>query len=231
MTYTLESSTLEIIANLCHALNIHTAEKQAGSSGEQKSGTWTKHKLHHKKDKDMEHSWLQPAFKTTTIEKKEGTMHEIRTCLNKLSEKNYETNKTVLIELVRNANMNDLPTIATNIFDIASTNKFFSEIYAKLYKELIAEFAIFAELVQKLIADFTETMRDIRYVDPNGNYDEFCAYNKKNDARKATSVFIINLMKKGVLPVATLLDMIQTIQTMMTEYMQEANKINEVEED
>jgi len=206
----------------------HHLSKRSKPSSSSANSSFTR------KDKEIEDSWLQPAFKTTKIEKKEGSINEIRTCLNKLSQKNYETNKIQLLELIRNSDQAHLPTIANTIFDTASTNKFYSEIYAQLYKELLAEFHIFTDILQTFIQTFTETMRDIVYVDANTNYDDFCAYNKKNDARKATSVFITNLSKKGVLPIQTLATIIFQIQAIMHEYIQHNNtdikKTNEVEE-
>jgi len=237
MQYKLDEPTEQIIANLANLLGIINANQYTNSSvGKSSNNDMTTSSIKrqktsfNRKDKEMEDSWLQPAFKTTKIEKKEGTMNEIRTCLNKMSQKNYETNKTLLQELIRTSDPVHLPAIANNIFDIASTNKFYSEIYANLYKELLQEFPIFGEILQTFILAFTETMRDIHYVDPASNYDDFCAYNKKNDARKATGVFITNLCKKGVLPIQTLSDIILQIQTIMNEYMMSADRTNEVEE-
>ena len=101
-------------------------------------------------------------------------MNSIRSCLNKLSEKNYDTNKIELLELIDNLESEQLTIVANNIFDIASTNKFYSKIYAKLYKELLNKFTIFDEILQNFISVFTETMKNIQYVEQNKNYDEFC---------------------------------------------------------
>lgn len=233
LQYTLDKSTEEIIENLANLLgivNTNVITKPSVNNDIVNSHPKRSKSSFYRKDKEMEDSWLQPAFKPTKIEKKEGTMNEIRSCLNKLSQKNYDTNKTQLLELIRHSDSVNLPAIANNIFDIASTNKFYSEIYANLYKELLAEFEIFGEILKTFILAFTETMRDIHYVDPKINYDEFCAYNKKNDARKATCVFITNLCKKGVLPIQTLSDIILQIQTIMNNYMENADRSNEVEE-
>jgi hypothetical protein len=121
--------------------------------------------------------------------------------------------------------------IANNIFEIASTNKFFSEIYAKLYRELTLQFPeVFNKIVNTFVIGFTETMRNIKYVDQNVNYDEFCKYNKENDKRKATSVFITNLIKENVIEIDVLVSLISDIQTILDEYINTPNKTNEVEE-
>jgi hypothetical protein len=242
LSYKLDTSTEKIISDLADILGIlnettkilpkdtNSSVRKTNKYSSSSSSSSSSSNKNFKKDKEMEYSWLQPAFKATVIEKKEGSMPEIRTCLNKLSEKNYETNKTILLELIRKEDISQLPIIANNIFDIASTNKFFSEIYAKLYKELLTEFNVFTDILQTFLMTFCDTMRNIVYVDPTKNYDDFCAYNKKNDARKATSMFITNLVKKEVLSVQTLADIIIQIQTIMNEYMESANRTNEVEE-
>jgi len=240
MVYKLQDETVKMIENLAQILGV-SLTSTSNNNTMNVATTGAKYDYLNKKSrkpnsvvagskKEMEDSWLQPVFKATVIEKKEGTMPEIRTCLNKLSEKNYETNKPILLELIRKEDPSQLEIVANNIFDIASTNKFFSEIYSKLYKELLKEFDIFDDILQRFVTTFCDTMCNITYVDPNKNYDDFCAYNKKNDARKATSMFITNLVKKEVLSVETLADIIIKIQTIMNEYMESTNRTNEVEE-
>ena len=196
-------------------------------------------------DEMWEHT---PQFKATVIVKKEGTektMNEIRICLNKISAKNYETNRDIIIQLINNvldihntqteeesneAKTTDIQKIAHTIFDIASTNKFFSEIYAQLYKELMEKFTMFGDILNSFLDRFTENMKNIKYVDPNTNYDEYCNYNKTNDSRKAMSVFIVNLMKKGVLPIELVLNLIIDTQKILFEYLEEVNRTNDVDE-
>lgn len=177
---------------------------------------------------------------TVIIEKKEGIsqwISDIRGSLNKISVKNYDVNSNIIIEKIREIRNSDvtseeeLKNVATNIFDIASTNKFFSEIYANLYKRLLDEFPdIFSSILDICIQGFSETMKTINYVDQNVNYDDFCKYNKDNDKRKATSVFITNLVKAGVLPISTVIHLIHELYEILELYMKEPKKLNEVEE-
>jgi hypothetical protein len=180
-------------------------------------------------------------FKPTVVaEKKEGVeqwVSEIRGALNKISIKNYDANANLIIEKLREisgavaASEQEIKSVATNIFEIASTNKFFSEIYANLYKRLMDEFPdIFTSILDICIQGFTNTMKSIQYVDQNTNYDEFCKYNKENDKRKATSVFITNLVKAGVIPISTVIWLVKELHDILTLYMKEAGKLNEVEE-
>ena len=165
-------------------------------------------------------------------------MNDIRASLNKISNKNYDTNRDIIIgllnDLVSEKKENtetELAKIGNNIFDIASTNKFFSEIYANLYKDISEKFPeIFNSILLLFLEGFTNTMKTIRYVDQKENYDDFCKYNKENDKRKATSMFITNLVKNNVIEPQVLIQIIQTIQTNLNTYMNEENCINEVEE-
>jgi hypothetical protein len=54
--------------------------------------------------------------------------------------------------------------------------------------------------------------------------------NKVNDARKATAVFLVNLMKEDVLPVTRVLNIIVAFQTLLMEYIDQEEKTNEVDE-
>jgi hypothetical protein len=176
-------------------------------------------------------------FKSTKMEKKEGiekSINDIRICLNKLSNKNYEVQTSSIIELIQsiidNDEEEDIKTVAKSIFDIASNNKFYSEIYANLYKDLMERYGIFKENIGNFIEKYKESIDEINYIDPNTDYDKFCDYNKSNDSRKALSTFIVNMMKNGILKTTTITDIILFFQNRVFEYIELPNKSNEVEE-
>jgi hypothetical protein len=249
MDYTLPQNVLQIIQQLTRkfgGLNVSSVESVVKPRTE-----FTKDRKQHRfhSPKTMDDSWISARdFKpTTVIEKKEGTdkiMNDIRISLNKISNKNYDTNRDVIFEKINElikyqseknseekSERDELDKIANNIFEIASTNKFFSEIYARLYNELTEKFPeVFSEILNTFIQGFTETMKTIRYVDQNVNYDDFCKYNKENDKRKATSVFITNLVKFNVLEKEILFCMIKEIQLILDGSRGEENRTNEVEE-
>lgn len=180
------------------------------------------------------------AFKPTKIEEKEGIekqISDIRGLLNKISTKNYDPQKeaiiiklTDILESEGAVENNEHVKIATIIFDIASTNKFFSELYALLYSELIARFSIFKDVLSGFVDRYMKSLYKIHYVDHNVDYDGFCNYTKTNDLRKAMASFIINLMKKGVLHADEVHHIIIDIQDILQKYIQEDNRTNEVDE-
>jgi hypothetical protein len=242
-----------------------------------------RHKLS-KQSTDVDWQTLRVPFKSTQIEKKEGiekAVNDIRICLNKLSNKNYETQREGILELLKNIvvtpfnienaesnvafslknrdevgdlnvksckqedsehsdeeneetviekDSNEIKRVATAIFDIASNNKFFSEIYATLYKDLIQHYSIFNDIIAPFIKTYKDSIYEIHYVDPNAEYDKFCEYNKKNDRRKALSAFITNLMKKEVIQKNLIIDIVVLFQELIANYIDQPNKTNEVEE-
>ena len=178
-------------------------------------------------------------FKSTKIDTKEGvekSINNIRILLNKISTKNYETQKNVILESVTeylNITENkeeDVERLTQAIFDIVSTNKFFSEIYANLYNELILKFAVFKDILIKYIETYKESVEHIHYIDPNKDYDGYCSYNKKNDNRKAMTLFIVNMCKNNVLEKEIITDLLQYFLDKSLEYIDLDQKTNELEE-
>lgn len=196
--------------------------------------------IHKGKDRDrIDKDWENVRnFKITKIEKKEGTdkiMNDIRICLNKMSNKNYDIQKTAILELLHNMietseNNDDLQKIATAIFDIASTNKFYSEIYAKIYNDLMELYPVFQNILNEFLLQFLNTVSNLEYVDPNIDYDAYCNYNKQNDRKKATVVFIIFMMKQHAILPKNVIDILHELIIKLDISMNMDNHLNEVEE-
>ena len=189
-------------------------------------------------------------FKTTSasppvyvVETKSGVekwLQELRTGLNKLSAKNFDSQKSDIIQCIQNCietedqteelQKENLRTIATAIFNIASTNKFYAELYAKLYKELIQVNIIFQEILLVHVANYASSVKEISYCNPENDYEKYCVNNKVNDARKATAVFLVHLIKEEVIPVMRVLNIIVAFQKLVLEFVDQEDKINEVDE-
>lgn len=237
MKYTLPHAVLSIISILANKFGSTPVLPPQQEVRQRKPRQSSNHN-----NKHTEESWISSRdFKPTMIiEKKEGAdkiMNDIRSALNKISNKNYHLNRDMIIgylnELMKDKEEkdDDFSKIANNIFDIASTNKFFSEIYANLYKDISSQFPdVFTPILTTFLEGFTNTMKTIKYVDQKDNYDDFCKYNKGNDKRKATSIFITNLVKVEVIQSNVLYKIIEEIQSILIACMDEDNRINEVEE-
>ena len=248
--YTLPENINNIILKLKEEVNLYIGSTQTDTpttyeKPTKKPSSHYQHKksgrshTKHVTDEDWEAVRNPVPFKATVIDKKEGiekSINDIRVCLNKISTKNYQSQLETIIENINNIlldndnNIEDMKTIVKAIFDIASNNKFFSELYADLYKALGDKFSEFYLIIDEFLVQYKENVKEIVYVDPNSDYDKFCNYNKTNDRRKALSAFIVNLMKKQIIKKEILLDIILYLQGLVIKYIDEPNRLNEVEE-
>jgi hypothetical protein len=196
-------------------------------------------KDHYKKrrgNKNMEQEDL-PSFQTTKIETKSGIdadFDTIRTTINKMTDKNYIDMCNKIIEIINKLllehSVSDLGGIGENIFDIASSNRFYSKIYANLYSDLSSKFEFIKEQYSQNLKRFTELFNNIEYVDSNVNYDRFCEINKINEKRKSLAAFYINLMYCGVISKDEIITITRNLLAKVYEYISLENKKNEVEE-
>jgi len=145
-------------------------------------------------------------FKCTVIKKNEGDekiYSDIRSCLNKLSEKNYDSQLETLIEninvlLENKSEKYNILSIIELILDISSGNSYLSKLYAKLWKHLLDVYGDnnYHDLIFNRYNDLINT---IEYIDPNIDYDKHCKINKINDKRRNITTFIVNLVEENMI--------------------------------
>jgi len=253
--YKLPESVSQILTSLIKELGINTLatraemkptvfNKNASNIRRSKSGS--------KMNEDSDEYWNRmKEFKATKIDKKEGidkNISDIRSCLNKISEKSYQSQLKEIQELIQDVlttQSNDkedssedeiensialVDKIVTIIFDVATSNKMNSVLYANLYKELICLFPQFKLIITSMIPNYLESLRQIKYVNHENDYDAFCEYNKTNDKRKALVIFMVNLMNIEVLEKDDIRSTILTIQAMICDMIEQDEKVNEVDE-
>jgi hypothetical protein len=235
---------LDVYISSISLIQSNDNDKLFKKSGQFNSGSQNKKykPLHGKKivDDDWENIRKTIPFKPTKIVEKEGIekiLNDIRISLNKISVKNYDSQRDNIIENINNImnnenenKENDMELIVNSIFEIAINNKFLSELYADLYKELCNNFPQFVNIIDVFINQYKDGVKEINYVEPTLDYDKYCNYNKTNDKRKSLSLFIVNLMKKNLISKETLFGLITYLQDLVFGYMDEVNKINEIEE-
>jgi hypothetical protein len=92
-------------------------------------------------------------------------INEIRTILNKMSETNFESQKTVIICKINDIIEKDGTTRTSisrpspNSVLTLRSNKFFAELYAKLYKELSVKFCMFAVVLDDFTNKYKQSKR------------------------------------------------------------------------
>jgi hypothetical protein len=183
-------------------------------------------------------SQLHTPFKITALEQKEGiekTFNDIQILLNKLSNKNYRENVTQILDHIQTNNLYDndesIRKIAHFIFTVVSQNAFFSELYSNLFIEFESQFSIFQTILIEKVDEYIASFRDFKYVESSDNYEDYCAFNKSNDARKATAAFFIHLMNKQALANDNILRIIEVLQDIIMAKMeteQTAGYIDEI---
>jgi hypothetical protein len=180
------------------------------------------------------------SYKTTKIpEVKEGTeksIKDIRIALNKFSNKNAETQHDIIVLLIKQVISEskeveeDTKKVCTLIFDIVSTNEFYSSLYAKLYKDLIGIFPEFSDKMIDILDKYKESFNNIKVVDPNVDYDGFCDNVKSNDLRRAMTTFIMNLVKNLAISDSDVLNILLYLEELVLKYAEDADKSPVVEE-
>ena len=183
-------------------------------------------------------------FQKTEMKKTEGIekrVDTIRSLLNKLTDTTYSVIESEILSEVNNIikgeggtddaiDEENIYKIAHSIFNTASSNMFYSALYAKLFKQLVQCHDIFTKVFEKSYSEFVGLFKKVEYVDPSLDYNKFCEVTKMNDKRKAMSMFIINLMKEDMLELDGVVEIIVELQEMVNSYIKQANKTNELEE-
>jgi hypothetical protein len=184
-------------------------------------------------------------FQATIIAKKEGidaSIEQIRKHLNKITDKTYETLKVLIIEEINKIIAQETGTIYSKellvelngvgdaIFNIASSNGFYSKVYATLYKDLMAQFSFMRGIFETNYKAFNSLFKTIEYCDPNKDYDKFCQVNKDNEKRRSMCSFYINLMLQGIIAPKSILKIILGLQELLLEKIKLVDAKNIVDE-
>ena len=178
------------------------------------------------------------SFQTTKFDVKEGINAQIdifRSHLNKMSDKNYIDSRNKIVDeidkiVANHTDNNDLIQVSSIIFDIASTNRFFSKIYADLYSDLFLKYEFMRSVFEDSFNKFIELFVVIEYINPEEDYDKFCKINKDNEKRKSLSVFFVNLMINRIIHTSKIAQLLKTLLVQVSEFINIADKKNEVDE-
>jgi hypothetical protein len=159
----------------------------------------------------------------------------IRGFLNKITDTNEGamTNdiKAEISQLIEHDTSHEnMMKIGYSIFNIASSNSFYSSLYARLFKALMNDYDIFKKIFEDNFKEFMNLFESIEFVDPKKNYDKFCEYTKTNDKRRAMSLFVVNLMINHIISEDEIIEIIKQLQALISSYLRKPEKSNEVEE-
>lgn len=198
-----------------------------------------------KKRKGYKHMEVTPdewntlrTFQATKIEKKtgiDGQINNLRLLLNKLTDKTYIEIYNQIVEIIEcllidTVPEEDLNIIGLAIFEIASTNKFYSRLYADLYAQLIHRYDFLRPIFQKNYDEYLNIFSNIETGDPNVDYDKFCEINKINEKRKAVSTFFMNLATNNIVTKTSIVHILRQLLETVLVCIKQEDKINEVQE-
>jgi hypothetical protein len=228
--YELNDPVLKILKVLCDNLPPMDDTKKSivktNKQFQQKTDDWSAVRSH---------NTLTPRIR----EVKEGTeqsIKEIRIALNKLSNKNADIQQESIVRLIKQVISDskeleeDMKKIYKLIFDIVSTNEFYSALYAKLYKDLIGIFPEFSGKIVDILNKYKESFNNIKSVDSNADYDGFCDNVKNNDLRRAMTTFIMNLLKNEAINEEDVINTILYLVDLVRTNAEESDKSIVIEE-
>lgn len=245
--YELSQDVIDLINNLSEKVGDPTYDRTPIFDKSDKSNKFDKPEKFYKNDRGKYYNKFNKKnnddefnlinFETKEIKKKEVIelyIDMIRKYLNKITDKTYASSCEKIYEIldlaITSASDDELDKISTTIFSIVSCNVFYSALYSALYGSLINKYKFFREKLDTNFSNYREIILNIKYVNSNENYDEYCENNKINDNNKALFLFYINLMKENVLTKSDIMDMISYIYEKFFELIEEDNKKGIVEE-
>lgn len=180
-------------------------------------------------------------FQKTEITKKDGIEKEIdniRLSINKLTEKTFDKiieNIHIQLNAINdndNYDSESMNKIGYAIFNMATSNKFNSNIYAKLCSELKSKYDFMTDIITNNISQFMKLFENMEFVSPEENYDKFCEMNITNEKRRSMSLFLTNLYKFDVITLDFIVNNIMNIQNMIVneEEIYNSDRKAEIEE-
>ena len=145
-------------------------------------------------------------FKLTEFNKNSKENINLQNCrkyLNMLIDSNFDYLSEKIIyeikQVLDNKTINDYNNICENVFNLICNNTLYSNIYSKLLTNLMKEFDSFSKILNESINNFEKKIINIKYVDPDDNYNKFCENNKINEEIRALCSLYGNLVKDSVI--------------------------------
>lgn len=176
-------------------------------------------------------------FQATKIEQKtgiEGEINEIRLYLNKLTDKTFLDMREKIVEKINNicstSEIDETDKLGIMLYDMCSTNKFYSKIFADLFAELATRYSWLHNIFKKKYETIMEQYSNIQYIDSEKDYDGFCEMNKKNEKRRAITTFYLNLSLNGFIKKEGIVEILRDILSSIMGMINTPDKKNEVDE-
>ena len=176
-------------------------------------------------------------FQTTEFNKREGldlNIDKLRKSLNMLTTNNY-TNiynniKQEFDFVFTNKTLNDFNTLSNVFYEITSSNLLYSQLCSKLYKNISEEYPILKNIINKKIINSKDLIKNIKYIDPEENYEEFCEFNKINEKIRTEFNFFAGLYNEDLINSQDFNNLVLEIFESLNNFIELGNKKNELDE-
>jgi hypothetical protein len=177
-------------------------------------------------------------FQTTKIDQNTGIdsdINALRLYLNKLTDKTFLDLREKIIEKINTLCKNSLGQedelkVGLMLYEICSTNKFYSKIFADLFAELALMYSWLNNIFKENYANIMEQYNNIQYIDSEKDYDGFCEMNKINEKRRAITTFYFNLALNGFIKKESVVNILKEILISIMNMIKINDKKNEVDE-
>ena len=125
-------------------------------------------------------------------------IHTIRISLNKMTDLNFDKIRGQIMDgvclIAEKGTQEELATVSSTVFELASTNRFYSKQYADIYSTLYHAYPLTMHRgFESGRSGFMAMFDNIECIDQNADYEKFCEVNKINERRKALAAFLRNL--------------------------------------
>ena len=166
----------------------------------------------------------------TQINKQKDELAEVYKILNKITDKSYDKLSDQIFTIIKNiSNIEYQQEICAKIFTIIASNSFYSEIYAKLYSQMIVLHESFAFAFNEEFQKYMKNFENIQYISSNEDYDKYCDYVKHINAIESMCTFFIKCMSYNICDANDIVSLILFLQQKLIDQTDDEEKIPENE--
>ncbi len=256
--YVLPETVLSAIRVLCSEIgydetltkdtyiNQHNAKSESTSANSSSKQVKSKDREYRAHPKTKQDTWkTKTEFKATkfaVLDNVGEIINEIRILMNKLNESNKETKIAEIVEKLKDLmdecdedNLEEnTKKVFTIIYDIAMSSSIMPELYAQIISTIYGEYtSSFRDFLASQIDKYINSFLNIVDIDPNQDYDGFCALMTQTNYRKKTSsVFceIAKLDKIDILNLDIVSGLVRQLIVRVVESIELKERQKEVEE-
>ena len=186
-----------------------------------------KHKLHIKESSNFKRPY---ALDKTKMIKQKDEVAKVIVLLNKITTKTYEKLSGDLFECVKSIKSEEYQReICNKVFEIISSNDFYSEMYAKLYANMINIHETFQNIFNEFLDNYIQRFINLKYVSSTQDYDAYCEYNKELSKIKSFTTFLNHCLNYNLCNCCTIIDLVISFQNNILSQIDMKEKLSENE--